>query len=297
MITVFTPTFNREKEIIRLYNSLCEQEYKNFEWLIIDDGSTDSTGKIVHKMLRENKLNIRYFKQINRGKHVAFNSAIDKCLGDMFICVDSDDYLTSNALLEIHNYYNINNKKDDLCGFVFLKGHNENEPITKYYPKDDKEEYYHDFIINKKFSGDKCEVFFSKILKMYSFPVFENEKFLSEGFLWSQIGRKYKYLFINKVIYICEYMPDGLTKSGRKLRINNPFGSMHHAEEYMDKSIYSFRVRIKNILLYETYYHFAQKKHKNKWLKMDYKKTGFLGFLIYFPSLLLFYVWNKKYGR
>ena len=85
MITVFTPTYNREKLLIRLYSSLCKQKYKNFEWIIVDDGSTDQTENKVKKFLTENKIKkIRYFKQQNSGKHVAFNMAIEKSKGELF---------------------------------------------------------------------------------------------------------------------------------------------------------------------------------------------------------------------
>lgn len=292
MITVFTPTYNREKDIVKLYESLCQQKYKNFEWLIVDDGSIDSTCELITDLKKQKKINIKYFHQKNSGKHVAFNKGIKLAAGEIFICVDSDDQLTEDALLTINEDYEKYNKHDDICGFVYLKGYNETNPITKEFIKNESIENYNDYIINTNFKGDKAEVFITKILKNYSFPVFDDEKFLAEGFLWSKIGRNYNYVFKNKIIYICEYLPNGLTKSGRKLRINNPRGGMEHAIEYTNKKVYKLKIRVKNILLYQVYSRFYHKKTKDK----INNNLGIIGILIKFPSWLLYKYWDKKYN-
>ena len=295
MITVFTPTYNREKLLIRLYSSLCKQKYKNFEWIIVDDGSTDQTENKVKKFLTENKIKkIRYFKQQNSGKHVAFNMAIEKSKGELFICVDSDDYLTDDALDNIIQYYNKYKMTKKICGLVFQKGYSINQRINKKYKDLEFIENYNNYIINNEFKGDKCEVFITNILKKYRFPVFKNEKFLSEGFLYSKIGREYNYVFIDKIIYLCEYQETGLTKSGRKLRINNPLGGMEHAKEYLDKNIYKTKIILKNYLLYYTYFRFYKNKNKEIYNKIEVNKN-ILSLIGYCFSYILYLYWNKKY--
>jgi len=294
MITVFTPTYNRKNRIPLLYNSLLKQNFKNFEWLIVDDGSSDGTNKYVRKIIKENKINIRYYYKENGGKHTAFNKGIKLAKGEVFICVDSDDYLTKDALHTINLYYNkyLQSKKK-LAGFVFLKGYNENESVTKKYPQNETLNNYNSYIINGNIKGDKAEVFLTNVLKKYSFPKFENEKFLAEGFLWSKIGRNYDYVFINKIIYVCEYLQEGLTKSGKKLRINNPIGGIAHAIEYLDSEHYCLKVRIKNAMLYNIYMNFCKDKYGK--IPLNLKKNYIIVKFLKLPSYMIYKYWKKKY--
>ncbi|MFT0647270.1 glycosyltransferase family A protein [Bacteroides thetaiotaomicron] len=101
MVTVFTPTYNRAYILNDLYQSLCRQTCRKFEWLIVDDGSTDNTEGLVASWLDEGKMSLRYIKQPNGGKHRAINKGIQEANGDLFFIVDSDDYLAKNAIERI----------------------------------------------------------------------------------------------------------------------------------------------------------------------------------------------------
>ncbi len=287
MITVFTPTYNRVKKLKELYKSLISQTNQDFEWLIVDDGSTDNTLEYLKKIQEEKIIKIRYEKQENSGKHIAFNKGISLARGKVFICVDSDDTLTSNAIERIAFYAKKYEKEKNLCGFCFLKGYDQNRAVTNEYKSHEFRENYNTYIINGNFQGDKCEVFYTDVLKKYSFPKLGSEKFLAEGFLWSRIARSYDTIFINEIIYLCEYLEDGLSRSGRALRVRNPYAGMYHAYEYLD-SCYSTKIRIKNMLLFLTYSRFA--KYKGK------EKRGVLKLSMTLPSWLLYHYWKRKYG-
>lgn len=103
--TVFTPTFNRKNLLEKLYKSLQNQTFKDFEWLIVDDGSSDGTDEKVKKFINENKLNIRYFYTENGGKQRAYNFAVQKAEGELFICLDSDDEYINKGLEIILKYW------------------------------------------------------------------------------------------------------------------------------------------------------------------------------------------------
>ena len=105
LFSVFTPTFNRANTIGRAYEHLCKQTLHNFEWIIVDDGSVDNTEEIVRKWINENKISIVYIKQKNGGKHRAFNRAVQIAQGEIFICLDSDDYYVETALEIIYSYH------------------------------------------------------------------------------------------------------------------------------------------------------------------------------------------------
>ncbi|MGC9064033.1 MAG: glycosyltransferase family A protein, partial [bacterium] len=100
-ITLFTPTYNREKLLSRLYESIKRQSFSNFEWIIVDDGSTDNTEQIVESWLKESTFDIRYFYQQNSGKHIAINKGVREARGELFFIIDSDDWLGDDSLQDI----------------------------------------------------------------------------------------------------------------------------------------------------------------------------------------------------
>ena len=99
MITVFTPTYNRGNLLKRLYDSLCNQSFKDFEWLIVDDGSKDDTETVIANFIAQQKLVINYLKQENGGKHRAINKGVKEAKGEYFFIADSDDRLPKEALM------------------------------------------------------------------------------------------------------------------------------------------------------------------------------------------------------
>ena len=289
-ITVITPTYNREKNLQKLYDSLTSQTNSNFIWLVVDDGSTDNTEKVMKDFKKDNKIKITYIKKKNGGKHTALNIAFDSINTDLFFVVDSDDYLTNDAIETIFSYFKKYEDKS-LAGFVFLRGYSENKSVSVKFEKDEFIGNYVKDIINKQPSGDRVEVFFSKYLFNNRFPEFENEKFIGEGFFWNKISKKHDMLFVNKIIYICEYIDGGLTKSGRKMRIKYPLSGMEHAKEYLNKE-YSMKLRIKNMILYQVYYRIANKNH----IKSEKLPFSILKMICFVPSLFIYYYWTLKYN-
>lgn len=102
VFTVFTPTYNRAHTLPRVYESLKRQIFRDFEWLVIDDGSTDHTTELVYQWIRENVLPIRYIKQPHGHKKVAFNRAVREAHGMFLLPLDSDDELLPNALKDLY---------------------------------------------------------------------------------------------------------------------------------------------------------------------------------------------------
>lgn len=135
-ITVFTPTYNRERSISRVYESLKKQTYKNFEWLIIDDGSTDNTKEVVEKFKKENLIKIRYIYQKNQGKHIAINNAVNNTDSELFLIADSDDAFVSYALEVFIFEWKRIKEKDKYKGIIVRSFSASNfEVIGKDFPK------------------------------------------------------------------------------------------------------------------------------------------------------------------
>lgn len=221
MITVLTPTYNRAYILSKLYASLQSQTSKDFEWVVVDDGSSDNTEQLVKGWIEENKLfKIIYKRKKNGGKHRALNYAIGMVQYEYCFIVDSDDYLTTNAIERVQDWIQAIDDDKSFAGVSGLRGYIDNGRIGGY-PKSKKFRKYIDAtnLQRQRFDlgGDKAEVYRTEILRKYPFPEFEGEKFLSEDVVWDAIARDgYKFRWFNEIIYRCEYLNDGLTGLGLK---------------------------------------------------------------------------------
>lgn len=226
-ITVFTPTYNRAYTIRDLYESLKKQTFKNFEWIVIDDGSTDNTADVFSEILsEENFFTITYKKVENGGKHRAVNKGVQLAKGRLFFIVDSDDCLPYTALETLIKYESSipESEKNQFSGIAGLKGYASDDFVGKTFNGDYIDITYLETASHGIY-GDKAEVYYTDIIKRYPFPEFEGEKFIMESVVWNEIaatGLKLRYF--NKVIYFCEYLEDGLTKQGLKKFENTPKG-------------------------------------------------------------------------
>lgn len=227
MVTVFTPTYNRADTLPKLYESLCKQTSRDFEWLIVDDGSSDHTLELIKNYkLRDTPFPIRYFMQENGGKHRAINRGVKEAQGELFFIVDSDDWLAADAVEWIVKTYTQIKDKSDFAGISGLRIHPDG---TKIGGGEDFGIIDADAIeVRTRFhvKGDLAEIYRTEILRQYPFPDIPGEKFCSEGLIWGRIAQKYKLRYFYKGIYVCEYLEGGLTDTRYACRINSPNYSM-----------------------------------------------------------------------
>lgn len=225
--TVFTPTFNRGYIIEKLYKSLQRQTFRDFEWLVIDDGSTDNTAEIFSRICSEaNDFPIRYFKTNNGGKHRAINRGVKEANGELFYIVDSDDFLLVGALENADQIEKTipESEKEKYCGICGLRGYDEFNMIGTTFVGDLLDITAADRA-NYKIAGDKAEIFYTDVLRRFPFPEFENENFLTESIVWDRMAHDgYLLRFFNDIQIVCNYLPDGLTNQGQSLFIKNPKG-------------------------------------------------------------------------
>lgn len=217
MITIFTATYNRAYILHELYASLCNQTTFDFEWIIVDDESTDNTEEIVNNWkTKESRFKIIYIKQNHGGKHRALNKSLDLASGEFFFIVDSDDSLTINAIEMINEWSRSISKIKDIAAVSGLKVSNDGAiwgglPHISYKYIDatnfERRKY--------KLTGDKAEVYKTQILRQHKFPEFNGEYFVTEDVCWLNIAYEgYKIRWFNNPIYIAEYLNDGLTNQG-----------------------------------------------------------------------------------
>jgi glycosyltransferase involved in cell wall biosynthesis len=284
-ITVFTSTYNRENTLPRLYQSLIEQSYDNFEWLIVDDGSVDHTGELVSVWKSENKILIRYYQQENGGKHLAINKGLDHAEGELFFIVDSDDYLPYNSLDIINKYYYTIMGNDSFIGVVGYMA----TPDGKILGGNLLPGILDSNLIERRekfgIKADMAKVIITKKFREFYFPLIKREKFVAESLIWNRMGVKYKFRYFNEVIYIAEYIAGGLSNNSIRNRRKNPQYAMLLYKELAHNPLTSKKLKLKSM---SNYWRFGFCRSKNI-IKLLEDLDGFplsflalpLGFVLY----------------
>lgn len=293
-ITIFTPTYNRAYTLEILFESLVRQEAKNFEWIVVDDGSTDETETLIMKLKKIADFPIIYHYKNNEGKHIAINTGARLASGKWFFIVDSDDYLTDDATAKVSYYCNTIEEKQSFAGVVGLRGNETGKAWQNWYGKKVQVKkatsnipHYVDATIFEyryklRMNGDRAEVVRTELLKKYPFPKFADEKFLVETWLWLSIGKDgYKFRWFNDVIYITEYLDDGLTQNIAKQYINAPIGSCEVQNLRLSCKHIPFVEQIRSIYNYFRYGKIAKIDTIKLFEKCNKKALIPIGILVY----------------
>lgn len=294
-ITVFTPTYNRESLLARLYDSIKRQDFSNFEWIIVDDGSTDNTASTVEVWAEESNFDIRYFYQENSGKHIAINKGVNEARGELFFIVDSDDWLADNALQDIWQVWQSIPKDQRilLAGISGLCAYKDGRIVGTKYPLDSIDSDPIELRTFYDVKGDKAEVFRADILREFPFPS-NLGKFVTEGLVWNRIGQKYMMRYVNKVWCYKEYLSGGLTSRSIELRVKNLDSTILYYEEFIklrNKRI-KFRYRLKNIINYARFSIHKREFFKNLANISDIRLK--LLYLSVFPISLFLYLSDRS---
>ena len=245
LLTIFTPTYNRGYRLPELYASLCRQTNPSFVWLIVDDGSTDGTEEVVRKWRSEKKAEIVYLRQSNQGKSAAHNVGVQNTKTPLFLCVDSDDYLTDNAVEEISAVWK--KCRPGTVGVIALRSvtrrgthfSSERVPYTTL----------RDLYRKRILIWDTMLVYRTDIISKYQFPKFSGEKFVPEAYLYDRIDQDGKMRLLDQTLYMAEYLEDGYTRNMNQLIKDNPNGYLAYitqrlkmdeawTERFMDSARY-----------------------------------------------------------
>ncbi len=231
-LTIFTPVYNRAHTIRRTYESLCRQTCKDFEWLVIDDGSTDNTCHLVEGWKAEGLIPIRYVYQENQGMHGAHNTAYKNINTELNTCIDSDDWMPDDAVEKIVTFW----KKygsDNVAGIIGLDATKEGKVIGTSFPMEMDKTTLMGFY-RKGGKGDKKLVYRTSVVKNYPpYPLFEGEKYVGLSYLYMLIDQDYKLLTLNHPLVMVEYQQDGSSINMFKQYWNNPQGFAFLRREYM----------------------------------------------------------------
>lgn len=225
--TVFTPAYNRAALIPRLYESLKGQTFRDFEWIVVDDGSSDNTEELIESYITEKPFFPIVFRRIeNGGKPNAVNIGVTLASGEIFVSLDSDDYFTSDALelLDEAERSIPENEKRSFAGIGGLKAYENGNMIGQTFDGETLD-CTNLQRIEKRVLGDKAEAVYTAVMKKYPFPIFEGEKFITESVVFDRMAHDgLKVRYFNKTVMICEYRSDGLSERGKELFTSNPKG-------------------------------------------------------------------------
>lgn len=221
-LTIFTPAYNRAYTIGRTYDSLCRQTCKDFEWLVIDDGSTDNTDKLVCGWQQvDNGFPIKYIWKENGGLHTGYNKAIELIDTELCVCIDSDDYMPDDAVEKILKCWN-EKSSEDVAGIIGLDCLPNSTPIGGPFPQIEK---CHSYELDFKYdhNTDVKYVTRTELLKEVApQPTYYGEKNFNPHYMFIQIDLKYKWVILNENLCFVDYQPDGMANNIFKQYLNSP---------------------------------------------------------------------------
>lgn len=297
-VTIFTPTYNRADLLPRLYKSLCDQkialdsdgdENPVFEWLIVDDGSTDDTLSVVRGLNNEKKLKIRYYQKPNGGKHTAINYGAKLAEGELFFIADSDDLLPANSISNVIKVWKdivLNKDATKYAGVCGLDETTRGDIIGASLPCETMDMTYIEHTYNMGLSGDRKEVFLTSVMLESPFPEIPGEKFCPEALVWNRIATKYKLRYFNKAIYTAEYQDGGITSGITRVRMKSPIATMMTYSELLEYDI-PLKEKIKAAINYWRFAFCAEKRD------VKIAKWGFL----FAPLGYLMHINDKRIVR
>ncbi|WP_142417505.1 glycosyltransferase family 2 protein [Citrobacter braakii] len=280
-VSIVTPVYNRATLIGNLFQSLLKQDIYDFEWIVIDDGSTDNIKDVMHEFQLSSPFTIKFHQKENGGKPSAVNKGVKEASFDWIYIVDSDDFIPQDAISVI--LHDVIKAVDPYCaGMVYLKAFSDSGNIVG-------EKFRSNTLDYKCFSGvkgDKALVFKRDLLKKNPFPIFDNEKFMTEAYCWNKILDEHYLLANNKIIYLCEYLEDGLTHNYYSLLKKNKRGTL---------AFVTSNLLLKNINLNiykQTIYHFSPVMNSEN-LNFIKSKVSLIRYYI-FRMLLVFSSFKKN---
>jgi len=230
--TVFTPVYNRRDTIHRVWDSLLAQTFRDFEWVVVDDGSEDGVGELLADYRTTAPFPMKVLTQANRGKHVAWNRAIEIANGEFFVTVDSDDAIIPTALERLDTWWR-HIPDSDLSHFlgimVLCQDARTGAVVGDSFPQspmvsDSLEVVYIHRVRGEKWGCDRTDA-----LRKRPFPETRGARYFPESYLWLSLARTCKKLCVNEALRI--YHTDtanGITRKGQTL---SSFDEKHYLYE------------------------------------------------------------------
>jgi glycosyltransferase involved in cell wall biosynthesis len=253
--TVFTPTHNRAHTLPKVFESLLAQTFRDFEWVIVDNGSKDDTAQLVESWAANSPFEIRYHPQDDRGKHVAVNRGVSMARGEFFVILDSDDWFAKDTLeLMLSTWETVpSRERDGFAGAVGLCYYENSTVIGDPFPiqgtyldcdaLDLKWKY--------KVHGDKISMIRTDVMREYPFPFEDVRGVVSEQLVWNRMAERYRSRHVNQNWCFKEYQTGGLTDRALELQVKAARATRQiHLESLMRRRRAPLRDHIRSVCNY-----------------------------------------------
>ncbi len=292
-LTVFTPTYNRAHLLGRVYESLCQQTCQNFEWLVIDDGSTDNTREIIAQYIAEQRIAIRYVWKENGGLYTGYNTAYANITSPLNVCIDSDDFMPENAVELILKMWN-ERGGEQYAGIIGLDFYaDKQQPIGGYFPENLQEVSLNEISEKGLYKGDAKQVMRSDLTRTAIIEEdFHGEKDFNPYSMVFQAANSLPLLVINDNLCFVDYQPTGMAANIYKQYYRSPWSFMKMRQIEMTVGSKSIRNLLRLNIHYVSSCLIARNKH---WLKDSPKPLltllmSPLGFLLF-----CFILWKNRH--
>lgn len=286
-LTVFTPTYNRAYCLHKCYESLLRQTCKDFEWLVVDDGSTDNTRELVSDWITDAKIPIRYIYKENGGMHSGYNTAYDNITSELTINIDSDDYMPDNAVEKIIKFWN-EYGSEEYAGIMALDITEDGNIIGNDLPNQKSIKVY-DYYHRMGGKGDKTYVYRTDVIRPYRSPEYKGERLFPTCYKYFMVDLKYDMLVLNEPLCVVEYMGDGYTRNIIKLYKPNLQSYIFYRKFIMTYPNATFKHKYRFAIHYVSECLLAKEK---KWFSSSPKKL-LTALASPFGVLLYFYLYFK----
>ena len=292
-LTVFTPTYNRAHLIGRVYESLCQQTCQDFEWLVIDDGSTDNTREVIAQYIAEQRIAIRYIWKENGGLYTGYNTAYANITSPLNVCIDSDDFMPENAVELILEMWN-ERGGEQYAGIIGLDFYaDKQQPIGGYFPENLQEVSLNEISEKGLYKGDAKQVMRSDLTRTAIIEEdFHGEKDFNPYSMVFQAANSLPLLVINDNLCFVDYQPTGMAANIYKQYYRSPWSFMKMRQIEMTVGSKSIRNLLRLNIHYVSSCLIARNKH---WLKDSPKPLltllmSPLGFLLF-----CFILWKNRH--
>lgn len=300
-ISILTATYNRSALLDKLYTSILINSNNSnceVEWLVMDDGSTDNTKRIVEEYEKEKIINVKYFYQENQGKMVAINNLIEKSTGDLIIECDSDDFFTKDAFKSIQKALMQCKDMAEIYALVFLKYTQSGENMGNNFIDDNHQSTMFDLYFKEGITGEKALVYNASLRKQFKYELENNEKFITEARLHHKMDLKYTVRCFNKPIMICEYQQEGYTKNILQVFKKYPYGYYKYFKEIFEQEMHGVTIK-KRLYIYKHYILFATLTKQKQPIKQPIKqvkgiKNKIMVAILYLPGKIATKIRMKK---
>jgi glycosyltransferase involved in cell wall biosynthesis len=293
-ITVFVPTYNRAHLLGRVFESLNAQTFKDFEWVIVDNASSDNTEELVHSWQQDAAYEIRYRRKTFGGKHTSINVGVEMAQSEFFVMLDSDDWLVPTALERMLELWQAIPDQDRFSAVVGLCARPDGSIVGDRFPSDPLDSNAVELNHGLKIRGDKMSLGRTAVMREFPFPFQESPGFVTESLVWNRMAQRYQERYVNEVFAIKDYQPDGLSDRALEMQIRMPLAArLYYLELSQVQQRIDLKERLKALVNYMKY-----SMHAGITMAATLREARTVLAIALLPvAMLLFFRDRRRFGR